>query len=143
MKIRHSEAIWKGNLRSGNGYFSIGETSTRLPFSFNSRFEEGEGSNPEVLLGSALAGCYSMALSHELSESGARVTDIQTRAEVKLDKTREGFEIPSIMLKTIADVEGIDEEQFQETAEKVSRQCPVAKALKAIEITVDATMKSQ
>jgi len=143
MKRRNAEAQWKGNLQSGNGYITFGEKPTRLPYSFNSRFEEGEGSNPEELMGSALAGCYAMALAHELSGQGAEVSEINTRAEVRLKKTSDGFEIPAIGLTTMADVSGIDKDRFVEIARTVSRECPVAKALKAVEISVEATLKSE
>lgn len=142
MKRRTAHATWKGDLPSGNGYVAFNDKHIRLPYSFNSRFEEGEGTNPEELIGSALAGCYAMALSHALTEQGADVTAIETRAEVQLEKIDDGFKIPGISLFTTGDVRDIDPDTFQEIARAVGRDCPVAKALTGVDIDVNASLKN-
>jgi osmotically inducible protein OsmC len=112
------------------------------PYSFKSRFEEGNGTNPEELIAAAHAGCFSMALSGTLGRNGHEARSVRTRADVHLNKTDEGFRIQKIDLHTEADVPGIDEATFQELAETAKKSCPVSVVLAGAEITLDAKLTS-
>lgn len=142
MTVRHSEGIWEGNLKEGNGKMRIGQNGFEVDFSFPSRFESGAGTNPEELLGAAHAGCFSMALSLFLGEAGFAPRRIQTRAAVHLNKSTDGFSISNIDLDTTAVVPGIDEQEFQKQARAAKENCPVSKALAGVEITLDAKLET-
>jgi osmotically inducible protein OsmC len=124
----------------GKGTMKIGSGAWEGPYSFKSRFEDGKGTNPEELIAAAHAGCYSMALSGALSKAGNPPVKIETTADVALEKTADGFRIPSIHLKTIAKVPGLEDAKFQEIAEQAKKNCPVSKVLAAAEITLDAKL---
>src|SRR5437016_14101812 len=114
---RSASAEWRGDLKSGKG--TVSGTSglfSNAPYGFQSRFEEGPGTNPEELLAAAHAGCFSMALSNGLAKAGHPPTRVDTTARVHLDKVEGGFGITRIELQTEADVPGIDEAGFQEQA---------------------------
>jgi len=138
MPTRKADAEWKGNLREGNGHVRFG--SFDLPYSFASRFESGQGSNPEELIGAAHAACFSMALSAGLSKAGFAPKRVHTTAAVTLDKVGDGFEITGIALQCQAEVPGIDDAAFQKQATAAKEGCPVSKALKATSITLRATL---
>src|SRR5512143_2757870 len=112
MPVRQAEATWKGNLREGQGTVKLSKGGFEGPYSFTSRFEEGAGTNPEELLGAAHAGCFSMALSGQLSKAGFEPTRIHTVANVHIEKVGEGFKITHILLETEAEVPGIDQQAF-------------------------------
>src|SRR5947207_7724157 len=141
MAIRKSEAEWNGSLREGNGTVKLGSGAFEGKYSFASRFEEAGGTNPEELIAAAHAGCFSMALSAALGKAGFPSQRIATDASVKLDKVGEGFGITHIQLTTVASVPGIDEAQFREIANSAKENCPVSKALKAVDITLDARLE--
>ena len=111
------------------------------PYSFKSRFEEGDGTNPEELIAAAHAGCFSMAFAGTLGKNGHAPNSVETTASVHLNKTDEGFRIQKIDLVTVADVPGITPEEFAELAETTKKTCPVSVLLAGIEITVDAKLK--
>jgi osmotically inducible protein OsmC len=112
-------------------------------YSAKSRFEEGEGTNPEELIAAAHAGCFSMALSLVLGGAGHEPESIETEAEVSIQKAGDGFEINRIALTTSGRVPGIDEEEFRRHAEAAKQGCPVSKALAAVpEITLEARLES-
>jgi osmotically inducible protein OsmC len=140
MPVRTAEAEWKGNLSRGSGRMKLGSGAFEGSYSFPSRFEEGPGSNPEELIGAAHAGCFSMALSHILSEAGHIPDVVHTTAKVHIDKVEDGFKITSIELVTQAKVPGIDEETFQEKAEAAKEGCPVSQALAGTEIKLQAEL---
>jgi osmotically inducible protein OsmC len=110
------------------------------PFSFSSRFENGNGSNPEELIGGALAGCFSMALSADLSRAGFSAKRVQSEADVWIEKVEAGFRITKIDLRTQAEVPGIDQAKFLQIAEGTKKGCPVATALAAVTINLDARL---
>ena len=91
---------------------------------FKSRFEEGEGTNPEELIGAAHAGCFSMAFSNGLADAGFTPTSVETTAKVHLDKRDAGFTVTRIELETVGDVPGIDESTFQKIAEERQGELP-------------------
>jgi osmotically inducible protein OsmC len=111
-------------------------------YSLPSRFEDGPGSNPEELIGTAHAGCFSMALSHMLSEAGHIPDVVHTKAKVHIDKVDDGFKITTIELQTEAKVPGINAETFQEKAQAAKEGCPVSKALAGADIKLEAKLLS-
>ena len=143
MKTRSASARWSGSLSDGSGQVSTESgTLDATPYSFEARFEEGAGTNPEELVGAAHAGCFTMQLSHNLAEAGHPPTRAETRAEVHLEQVEGGFEIPRVHLVLDADVPGISEDRFREIAEDAKANCPLSKLLAGAEITLDATLAS-
>lgn len=140
MHVRTAVAVWEGNLKDGKGRMKLGSGAFEGAYSFSSRFEEGAGSNPEELIGAALAGCFSMALANGLAQSGYSPKRIHTTARVKLEKLEEGFKITSIVLDTEAEVPGIGEQTFMEKTEMTKKTCPVSKALTGTEIKLQAKL---
>lgn len=136
MAIRHSEATWLGTLREGKGTMKVG-TFYEGPYTYASRFESGEGTNPEELVGAAHAGCFSMFLSAVLTKAGFPPTSIHTTATVHLT---EGPTISVIELNCTAVVPNVDEKTFQEQAEAAKKGCPVSKALASVDIKLTATL---
>ena len=127
-------------MRSGHGTMRLGGGAFEGNYSFQSRFEEGGGTNPEELIAAAHAGCFSMALAHALSQAGFAPRSVETTAKVYLIKEPEGFRIPTIELETEADVPGIDAEMFQSQAEGAKKNCPVSKLLTGAEIKLTARL---
>ena len=141
MPIRKAEAEWKGNLAEGAGRLKVGSGAFDGPYSFKSRFEEGQSAtNPEELLGAAHAGCFTMALAAQLSRVRLTPTRIHTEANVKLEKVGETFSITQIELVTEAEVPGIDDSTFQQYALDAKQNCPLSKALAATEIHLSAKL---
>lgn len=137
MPQRTSEATWEGDLQSGNGSMVVGDGVYEGAYTFASRFEQGEGTNPEELIGAAHAGCFAMALSNELAEDGYEPSRVHATATVHL----EDGEITKIALTVEADVPGIDEDTFLSFAEGAKENCPVSQALAAVpEITLEAAL---
>lgn len=138
MLKRKANAVWQGNLKEGKGSLDLGSGSFSGQYSFSSRFEEGAGTNPEELIAAAHAGCFSMALSSELSKAGYAVDEIATEAAVMMDKTEAGFVISGIKLVTEARVQDITMEEFSKFALGAKENCPVSKALAAVDIQLEA-----
>jgi osmotically inducible protein OsmC len=135
MQVRTSKAEWKGTLKKGSGNMSLAGGAYEGPYSFASRFENAPGTNPEELIGAAIAGCYSMFLSALLSNDGFEPTRITTSATVVLD---DGPSITSITLETNGVVPDLTEQAFLEKAEEAKENCPVSKALAGTEIRLVA-----
>lgn len=143
MAVRSAEAVWKGSLKEGTGTMKMASGAYEGQYSFSSRFEEGEGTNPEELIAAAHAGCFSMALSGNLGRAGYTPDEVHTTAQVHLTQQDGGFRITRVHLITEARVSGIDEETFQEEAEKAKDGCPVSHALGAVqEVTLEARLVS-
>jgi lipoyl-dependent peroxiredoxin len=140
MPTRNSEAVWEGDLQSGKGRIKLGSGAFEGQYSFNSRFQDGTGTNPEELIAAAHAGCFSMALASALTKAGHPPTRVHTTAKVHLEKHSDAFLIPKIELETEATVPGISEADFQTTAKGAKEGCPVSKVLAAAEITLKATL---
>jgi osmotically inducible protein OsmC len=140
MPTREAQAEWQGNLARGRGTMSFGSGAFEGAYSAASRFEEGEGTNPEELIAAAHAGCFSMALALVLSEAGHEPDSVQTRAEIHLDKDDGGFSITRSVLTTEVKVDGLEDAEFQQHADEAKRSCPVSRALGAIEIGLDAKL---
>jgi lipoyl-dependent peroxiredoxin len=141
MPKRKAQARWEGSLQGGAGTMAFATGAYEGPYSFQSRFEEGDGTNPEELIAAAHAGCFSMALSGELGRGGHEPESIETEATVHLDKQDQGFAITRIELATRGRVPGIDAEEFRRHAEVAKENCPVSQAL-AVDISVDASLES-
>lgn len=140
MAIRTAEAVWTAGLKDGRGTVKLGSGAYEGAYSFASRFEEGQGTNPEELIGAAHAGCFSMALSAGLERAGHKATKVATKARVHLEKVGEGFQITKISLHTTAIVPGIDAAKFREFAEAAKSGCPVSRALAGVQIDLDANL---
>ena len=141
MPSRKAEAEWKGNLIAGSGRLKVGSGAFDGPYSFKSRFEEGQSAtNPEELIGAAHAGCFTMALTAQLSRAGITPTRIHTEAQVKLEKVGDGFSITQIELETEANIPGMDDATFQKYALDAKQNCPVSKALAGTQIHLHAKL---
>ena len=142
MPTRKAEAEWKGNLAEGSGRLKVESGAFDVPYSFKSRFEEGQSAtNPEELIGAAHAGCFTMALTAQLSRQRITPTRIHTEAKVHLEKVGESFAITQIELQTEAEVPGLDDATFQKYALDAKQNCPVSKALAGTEIQLTAKLK--
>ena len=139
MATSKASARWEGSLKDGRGQMKPAHAS-EIPFAVNTRFEGAAGSNPEELIGAALAGCFSMALAASLGRAGLQPSEINTSADVQLDKEEGGFRITQIALTTRANVPGADAAKFQAIAEETKKTCPVSKALAATPITLKASL---
>lgn len=137
-----ASAHWQGGIKDGKGTISTQSGVLKeSPYGFNTRFEDGPGTNPEELIGAAHAGCFSMALSKELGDAGMTAESIDTHAEVTLDKDGGGFSITAVHLKLTAKIPGADREAFEKAVETAKTGCPVSKVLNA-EITLEATLEN-
>jgi osmotically inducible protein OsmC len=139
MVIRTSDAEWQGDLKSGTGKVRLGSGAFEGQYSYNSRFAEGVGTNPEELIAAAHAGCFSMALSAALTQAGHPPARIHTVAKVHFGPVEGGFAISRIDLATEGSVPGIDAAAFDKFAAGAKANCPVSKALAAVEITLTTT----
>lgn len=139
MPTRKANAVWNGGLKGGNGTFK-GETGLSGAYNFGSRFENGTGSNPEELLAAAEAACFSMAFGGALEKNGTPATRIETNAACTVEKVAEGFGITKIVLDVKAKVPNIDKAAFERIAQETKERCPVSKALKAVDIQVQAQL---
>jgi lipoyl-dependent peroxiredoxin len=133
-------AVWRGGLKDGRGAISTRSGALKdYPYGFASRFEGKPGTNPEELIGAAHAGCFTMALSLILSEAKLTAEQMDTTAEVALDKVGDGYAITSVHLSLKGKVPGASAEKFQELAEKAKAGCPVSKLLNT-KITLDVNL---
>lgn len=135
MAISKATAEWNGTFKAGKGTMKA-DHAAEVPFSATTRFEGAQGSNPEELIGAALAGCFSMALSVGLERAGITPERIQTSARVHLEKQEAGFGITRIELVTEIKAPG-DVAKIREVAEATKKGCPVSKALAAVQIDLD------
>lgn len=143
MAARKATAHWDGSIREGGGKVRLGSGAFEGPYSFQSRFEDGAGTNPEELLGAAHAGCFTMALSLILTEGGNAPESLDTEATVHIVREGEGFTINRIDLVTRGRVPGIDDAAFREAAAAAKEGCPLSKALAAVgEINLEASLES-
>jgi osmotically inducible protein OsmC len=140
MAIRKATAQWTGEVKSGNGSISLGSGAFKGAYSFGTRFGEEPGTNPEELIGAALAACYSMALSAELGKNGHVPTKIDTTAAVAIEQQRGGFTVTHIDLTVSAAVPNLNQTRFAPLADKVLHECPVARALAGTTLNLNATL---
>jgi osmotically inducible protein OsmC len=138
---RKASAVWRGGLRDGRGSISTDSgVLSDTQYSFSTRFEEGNGTNPEELIAAAHAGCFSMALSGQLGNAGLTAESINTTAAVTLDKTEAGFTITAVHLSVTARVPGASPEAFETAAGNAKAGCPVSRLLNA-QITMEAKLE--
>lgn len=143
--VREATAVWRGSLQTGKGTTSTASGALRdAPYSFPSRFESGQGTNPEELIASAHASCFSMALSMVLGQQGHEPEEIRTRAQLTIVQTDDGFKITKVHLETEGRVPGISAEDFQLAAEAAKENCPVSLLVKPglDELTLTAQLSS-
>jgi lipoyl-dependent peroxiredoxin len=143
MATRNGSAQWDGDLQNGSGRLTVGDGVFEGDYSFSSRFEEGEGTNPEELIAAAHAACFSMALAGGLAEHGHEPRSVKTTARVHLRNVDGAPTIQQIELETVGDVPGIDDDHFRTHAEQAKAECPVSRALGAVEeVSVSARLVS-
>lgn len=137
---RSGSAIWSGGIKDGKGSISTQSgVLDNAQYGFNTRFEDGAGTNPEELLGAAHAGCFTMALSAQLGEAGMTATRLKTTATVTLEKVDDSFTISAVHLNLEATIPGANEEAFEAAALRAKQNCPVSKLFNAA-ITLDARL---
>ena len=141
MATRTAKAHWQGSLEEGDGTMALGTGAYEGRYTYKSRFEEGEGTNPEELLAAAEAGCFTMALSLILGAGGNPPESLSTDARVSLRASDEGPYISRVVVSTRGRVPGIDEAAFREAAETAGKTCIVSRALD-VPIEVEATLES-
>ena len=129
MATRNGSARWRGDLAGGSGTVTIGEGAWTGSYSYASRFEEGAGTNPEELIAAAHADCFSMALSHILTEAGHTPSSLETTARVHLRLVDGAPTTQQIDLETKGDVPDLGEERFHELAKRAKASCAVSRAL--------------
>lgn len=137
---RNASAQWNGGLKDGKGSISTASgVLSQTQYSFGTRFEDGVGTNPEELIAAAHAGCFSMALSAQLTNAGTPPESIQTTATVTMEKLDAGFTITAVHLDVTASVPGVDQAAFETAANNAKAGCPVSRVLNAT-ITMDAKL---
>ncbi len=137
--IRKANALWQGTGKQGKGHLKTQSGALDAPYGFNSRFEDGAGSNPEELLAAAHAGCFTMALAFALDKAGHVAEELATEAAVSLVKDGDGFRIDRSALMLKAKVPGIERAAFEAIALGAKAGCPVSKLFNA-EISLDWTL---
>ena len=139
---KKGSAAWQGGLKDGKGTVSTESGVLKgAQYGFNTRFENGPGTNPEELLAAAHAGCFSMALSAQLGEAGLKAESINTTATVSLEKVEGGFAITAVHLDLTAKIPGADQAAFEKAANNAKAGCPVSKLFNA-RITLDARLQA-
>ena len=142
MPTRSGSAVWKGDLQGGEGNLAVGEGVFEGAYSFKSRFEDGEGTNPEELIAAAHAACFAMAFSNTLAGEGHTPESVEAHARVVLKEVDGAPTIARIELTAEGSVPGIDEDEYQRLAEQAKKDCPVSRALSGVhEIRLEATLK--
>jgi lipoyl-dependent peroxiredoxin len=140
--IRSAQASWQGSVSEGAGRIALGSGAFDGPYSLRARVEENErATNPEELLGAAEAACFTMSLANVLGEAGHPARDLRTTARVTLAQVGSAFNITRIELRTVGEVPGVDQAQFEELAER-AKDCTVARTLTGTEITLEASLSA-
>ena len=143
MPTRSGSAVWRGDLQSGDGNLTVGDGVFEGAYSFKSRFEEGEGTNPEELIAAAHAACFAMAFSNILSGEGHTPDSVDAHARVVLKEVDGAPTLARIDLKADGKVPGISDDDYQRLAEQAKKDCPVSRALASVpEINLEATLSS-
>jgi len=142
MRTSQATAVWEGKLKDGKGSFKAGSGAFSGPYSFATRFESAQGTNPEELIAAAHAACFSMALSAGLEKAGTPAARVETRAVCTLDTVDGGPKITRMDLSVRGKVPGVDQAGFQKAAEGAKENCPVSKALKGnVEVKLEARLE--
>lgn len=140
MSVRTAKSQWKGTLKDGKGTMNFSNYSG--PFTFKSRFEEGEGTNPEELVGAAHSGCYSMFLAALISGEGLSPESVETTAKVHLGKDETGPLVTVIELDCQVKCEGLSQAKFEELSREAKQKCPISRLVAAADIRLTATLSS-
>jgi lipoyl-dependent peroxiredoxin len=141
MAKNSADAKWTGTLKEGEGRMALGSKAFEGAFTFRSRFEDGEGTNPEELIGAALAGCFSMQCTGFLNNDGIEAESVSTHAEVVIRPVDGTPTIGTITLTTTVTAPGADEAKVRAAAEAAKEKCPVSRALAGVdEIVLDLTI---
>lgn len=138
MSIRKAQARWSGTLKDGKGTMIFSNYSG--PYTFASRFEEGDGTNPEELVGAAIAGCYSMFLSALISKDNLSPERIETKASVHLERDEIGPKITSIELNTEVKCDGLSTAKFNDLAAEAKQKCPISRLYGGTDIKLKASL---
>lgn len=136
MPFRTATAEWSGNLTEGKGHIKTQSATLDAPYDFRARTGDGQGTNPEELIGAAHAGCFTMQLSALIGKAGHTPGRLKTTAKVHLEKQGEGFAIPKIELELEGSAPGLSGEEFKKLAETAKASCPVSKALAGTQISL-------
>ena len=144
MATRNGSAVWRGDLQGGDGRITVGNGVHEGPYSFRSRFEDGEeGTNPEELVSAAQAGCFTMQLSGVLGKEGHTPEELSSDVRAQLRNVDGAPTITALHIRTRGRVPGIDQEAFTRFAEQAKETCVVSRALAGVgETTVEATLES-
>lgn len=138
--IRKAQAVWNGSGRDGTGNLTTDSgVLSHTPYSYKTRFEQGQGTNPEELIAAAHAGCFTMAVAFQLQAAGKPAAELRTEAAVTLEPEGQGFRISKSALTLRGSVPGMDAEKFAEIARGAEKNCPVSRVLNA-EITLDVQL---
>jgi len=134
--VRHATAVWNGSGKEGNGQLTTASTVlNNAQYSYNTRFENGVGTNPEELVAAAHAGCFTMKLSFVLGEMGVTPERLETKCEI----TFEGGAVTKSHLIVTGKVPGIDKAKFEEAVKNAEQNCPISKLLNT-QISSEATL---
>jgi peroxiredoxin, OsmC subfamily len=138
---RTARAKWVGDLKGGSGAISTASgTLSQTPYSFHDRFEDGKGTNPEELLAAAHAGCFTMALSLQLSLAGLKAESLETACTITMEQKDGAFAVTESHLDLKARIPGASQEAFQTAAQAAKSGCPVSKLFNTA-ITLDAQLE--
>jgi osmotically inducible protein OsmC len=143
MATRRAQAVWEGDLASGEGTADLESgLATGLPVNWRARTEGGEQTSPEELLAAAHASCFAMALSHELAEAGNAPERLTVAAAVSFEPKGEGFAVTTSELEVRGVVPGVNADAFAKAADAAAKGCPISAALSGnVEISVDAELE--
>ena len=142
MTTSTANATWEGGLKNGRGHFNAGSGVFQGDYSFPTRFEGANGTNPEELIAAAHASCLSMALAAGLERAGTPATRITTKASCTIAKVGDGFKITTMRLEVRGKVPGIDQAKFVAAAEGAKQGCPVSGALQGnVAFELDAKLE--
>jgi len=139
---RTAKVHWEGDIARGKGQIDAESGTVSANYSFNTRFSNEPGTNPEELLAASHASCFTMALTLGLTRAGHPPSTVDTTARVHLRRTGESFDIALIELSTVAAAAGIDDVTFQQIANGAKENCPISKALRSVETHLDAQLKA-
>jgi lipoyl-dependent peroxiredoxin len=140
MPVRSGDAEWNGTFKEGGGTMRSGTGAVDVAFTAGTRFEEDPGTNPEELVVTAFAGCFSMALALALGRAGYTPERVATKGDVQFDKLEQGFTMTKFTLTCEASVPGIEDAEFQTIAQATKSSCPVSRALSAVPTELTATL---
>lgn len=133
---RNATAVWAGSLKEGEGKITTqSNVLSNTQYSFKTRFEQGNGTNPEELIAAAHAGCFTMQLTAYINEAGYDVASIETKCDVDF----QNGSVVGSHLSVIARVDDIETDEFQQLVTKAEKNCPISRLLNT-EISSNATL---